>query len=139
MRRTFIYVALMLALFTPAAADTADGYWDAALGLYLSWDEALRLYLISDPGSDVIRAYEPDSGLFYLYDPAADRFVEVGYVDAAGNVVETGGYGAFDEAKPDPAEYEATLEMMRLYSDEILRAIDDMNGPAYGDTGGYDP
>jgi hypothetical protein len=133
MNRASWYVALMLALLAPSVAYVTDEYWDAGLGLYLTWDDARRLYLIRDPDSDIVRAYEPDSGLFYLYDPAIGRFVEVGYVDGAGNVVETGSYGAFDEAGPDPAEYGATLEMMRLHSDEILRAIDDMNGPAYDD------
>jgi len=115
-----------------AGVDTADWYWDASLGLYISWDESHQVFFIYDPNADVVWAYEPTFGLYYIYDQAADRLYEVGYVDASGEVVETGGSDAYGDS------YEATLEMMRLDSGEIRRAISEMNGPADGDAGGFD-
>ncbi|HUT98685.1 MAG TPA: hypothetical protein VM054_06380 [bacterium] len=137
--------ALILALgFSGALAgvDTTNWYWDAALGLYISWDDAHRVFFIYDPNADAVWAYEPNMGIYYIYDQAADRLCEVGYVDVSGVVVETGGSDDFGGGESDPNSYEATLEMMRLDSGEIRRAIAEMNGSAgdkpYGDAGGFD-
>jgi|GEM_PF-6456913 len=141
MSRALLRGALILTLFTsaaPAAVDTADWYWDAALGYYISWDESRQVYFIYDPDSDTVWGFEPSTSLYYIYDRAADRLVEVGYVDASGDVVETGGSTVFDDMGSDPALYESTVEMLRLNSAEIQRAIAEMNGPAGGGTGRFD-
>ncbi len=136
--RPLLLVALICALIPapafPGIPDTADSYWDAALGLYISRDDSRRVYFIFDPDSDAAWAYEPSTSLYYIYDQAADRLIEVGYMDASGDVVETGVPG---EGESDPALYESTVEMLRLDSEEIQRAIAEMNGPADG-AGGYD-
>jgi len=138
---TALFVFLIPVLAFPAALagmDAADGYWDAALGLYISWDDSRRVYFIHDPDSDAAWAYEPSTSLYYIYDQTTDLLVEVGYVDASGDIVETGGSAVVGEMESDPALYEATVEMLRLNSAEIQRAIAEMNGPAGDETGGYD-
>jgi hypothetical protein len=138
MRRLLLAALIGALIPAPAFAQTPDGYWDAALGLYISRDDSRQVYIIFDPDSDAAWAYEPSTSLYYIYDQAADRLIEVGYMDASGDVVETGDATVFDEMGSDPALYEATLEMLRLDSDEILRAIAEMNGPAADDTGRFD-